>query len=130
MRASTLLFIFVAIFLAVSDGAYWYFSHDPTGTTTLALGAGMATIIATYLGFTTRRLPTLPEDRPDAEIAEGAGEVGFYSPHSWYPLPIAIGATVVALGFVFAYWLAVIGAAILIPSIAALLFEYYVTGQH
>ena len=31
-----------------------------------------------------------PEDRKDAEIADGAGELGFFPPYSWWPLWCAL----------------------------------------
>ena len=69
-----------------SDIVYWYFSHDPTGTTALALAVGLAFLTGFYLLFTGRRLPLRPEDNPQGEIDEGTGELGFFSPHSWWPL--------------------------------------------
>ena len=29
------------------------------------------------------------DDDLDAEVSDGAGELGFFSPHSWWPLPLA-----------------------------------------
>ena len=31
-----------------------------------------------------------PEDRKDGEIADGAGELGFFPPYSWWPLWCAL----------------------------------------
>ena len=65
------------------------------------------------------RLGPRPEDRPDAEIDDGAGEYGFFSPHSWWPLPTALSAAIMMLGFVFAWWLTVLGAFMLISARSA-----------
>src|SRR2546428_3224532 len=114
MKVEGYLFSFVAVFLAVSDIVYWYTSHDPTGTTAMALSCGLGIIIGSYCLLTARRIEPRPEDLPDAEIADGAGEIGFFSPHSWQPLLCASAAALTTLGFIFGWWLSVIGFAFLI----------------
>ena len=68
------------------------------GTTALVLTTGLTLITGTFFRFVARRLDTRPEDYEDAEIADGAGELGFYSPHSWWPLFIALSASITAVG--------------------------------
>ena len=65
--------------------------------------AGLTLITGTFFRFVARRLDTRPEDYEDAEISDGAGELGFYSPHSWWPIMIALSASVTAVGV--ALWL-------------------------
>ena len=65
--------------------------------------AGLTLIIGTFFRFVARRLDTRPEDYEDAEISDGAGELGFFSPHSWWPIMIALSASVTAVGV--ALWL-------------------------
>ena len=92
MKFEGFLFIGCAVFFGAVDIVYWYFSKDPTGTTALALSVGLAFLSGFYLLFTGRRLPPRPEDNPEGEIAEGAGELGFFSPHSWWPLYVGLAA--------------------------------------
>ena len=68
------------------------------GTTALVLTAGLAMIIGTFFRFVARRLDTRPEDYEDADIADGAGELGFFPPHSWWPILIALAFSVAAVG--------------------------------
>src|SRR5260370_1697371 len=98
MKVEGYLFIGSAVFFAGTDIVYWYFSHDPTGTTALAFAVGMAFLTGFYVLFTGRRLPLRPEDNPQGEIAEGTGELGFFSPHSWWPLFTWLSCPVPALG--------------------------------
>ncbi len=71
-----------------------------------------------------------PVDRKDAEIADGAGELGFFSPASYWPIGIALAVATTALGLAFFYaWLILIAGAALLITIGGLLFEYYV-GQN
>jgi len=120
------VFAVVAAFLGAVSLFYWYVSKDPSGGVVLAFAAGLAFLIGYYLFFTARRMPPRPEDIGEAEIADGAGEVGFFSPHSWWPLALAAGASMAALGLAFGVWLVIIGAVTLVFGLTGLLFEYYV----
>ena len=51
-------------------------------------------IAGSFFWFVSRRIDPRPEDRPDAEIAEGAGDLGFFSPGSYWPIGIAGAATI------------------------------------
>ena len=125
MRVEGYLFAAIAVFLGGTDVVYWFTSHDPTGTTALALGTGLGALVGVYLLFAARRMDPRPEDRDDADISEGAGELGFFSPYSWAPLWCALAAATCFLGIVFGWWLFFIGAAFAVPAIGSMLFEYY-----
>jgi hypothetical protein len=120
----------MAIFFTIVTPIYWFLSGDPTGTTALAVTFGLCFLVAYYLSFTARRMGgPRPEDRGDAEIYEGAGEVGFYSPHSWWPLACAGAGAVCFLGIIFGIWLFIIGVAFAAFAIIGMVFEYY-RGEH
>lgn len=126
MRTEGNLFASGVIFFGLATPIYWVLSKDVTGTTVLGLSFGLSFLIGFYLLFTARRLPgPRPEDRVDAEIAEGAGVLGFYSPHSWWPLACASAAAIVTLGVVFAWWLMIIGVFLLVMAVIGMVFEYY-----
>jgi len=125
MKVEGYLFAFIAVFLGGADIVYWIYSHDPTGTTALALGTGLGALVGTYLLFTASRIEPRPEDLEDADISDGAGELGFFSPYSWAPLWCALAAATTFLGIVFGWWLFFIGAAFAIPAVGSMLFEYY-----
>ena len=104
---------------------YWHFSKDPTGTTALALAVGLAFLIGFYILFTGRRLPLRPEDKPEAEIAEGTGELGFFSPHSWWPLFTGLACATAAIGAAVGWWLFLIGMLFVVLATIGFVFEYY-----
>ena len=58
----------------------------------------LTTLITFYLGFHARRMEPRPEDRKDGEIAEGAGELGFFPPYSWWPLWCAMCLAAIVVG--------------------------------
>jgi Cytochrome c oxidase subunit IV len=119
------LFIGCAFFFGASDIVYWYFSKDPTGTTALALAVLLAALIGYYTLFTGRRLPERPEDSPQGEIDEGVGELGFFSPHSWWPLFVSLGAATAAIGVAVEWWLFLIGMLATVLAVIGFVFEYY-----
>jgi len=126
MKVGGYSFWALALFYLASAVVYWFMSHDPTGTTCLVLSFALAAMVGYYLLFTARRMEPQPEDHPDAEIADGAGELGFFSPYSYWPVATAAAASVIALGMVFGPFLIVIGLAFLVFTVIGFLFEYYV----
>jgi hypothetical protein len=125
MKVEGFLFVGSAVFFAVADAVYWYFSKDPTGTTALALAVGLAFLTGFYLLFTGRRLPRRPEDDPDGEISQGTGELGFFSPHSWWPLLVGLAAATAAAGMALGWWLFLIGVLLVFLATIGFVFEYY-----
>lgn len=125
MKVEGRIFAIGAVFFVLVAGIYWYLSRDPIGATALALSGGLAFIVAFYILYTSKRVYPRPEDRLDGEIDEADPEYGFFSPHSWWPLPVAFGAFVAALGLIFAVWVIVLGVAILMLAIIGWMFEYY-----
>jgi hypothetical protein len=134
MHIEARLFEFLTAFFALSTVVYGVLTHmfqDPggvewAGTTALALTTGLTLITGTFFRFVARRLDTRPEDYEDAEIADGAGELGFYSPHSWWPIMIALSASVTAVGTaLWLPWLIAAGVVFVLASVAGLVFEYY-----
>ena len=119
------LFIGCAIFFGVVDVIYWFLSKEVTGTTALALAVALAFLTGFYLLFTGRRLPLRPEDNVDGEIEEGTGELGFFSPHSWWPLYVGLAAALAAFGVAIGWWLFLIGLLAIFITVIGFVFEYY-----
>jgi cytochrome c oxidase subunit IV len=130
VKVEALIFNVIGAFCVIAAVVYGVWSHEPIGTTALVLSAGLTLLIGGFFWFVSRRIDARPEDRKDAEIAEGAGELGFFSPGSYWPLGMAASAGMmgIALAFWFA-WLIVIAGVGLLLTIGGLLFEYYV-GQN
>jgi len=119
------LFLFLFAFYALLAVVYWQMANEPVGITALALSAGLALIIGYYFWFINRRTGgVLPEDNLKAEISDGAGELGFFSPGSWWPLPVAVAATGAGLGLIIGWWLTLIAVGALIISVLGFVLEY------
>lgn len=107
----------------------WLSDWEAVGSVAILLTAGLSSLIASYLWVTARRIDERPEDDPQGEISEGAGEQGFFSPFSWWPLPLALAAATCFLGLVIGWWLFYIGAAIAAVALVGWVYEYY-RGAH
>jgi len=129
VKVEGIVFAVVTVFFAVITPIYWVISHEITGTTALILTTLLGGLIAFYLLMTARRMEPRPEDRKDAEIAEGAGELGFFSPHSWWPLWCALALSTCVVGVAIAWWLFIIGLGFGAVAVLGLVFEHY-RGEH
>ncbi|MCW2508687.1 MAG: ctaF [Modestobacter sp.] len=130
MKVEALIFNMIAVFCIAAAVIYGVWSREPIGTTALSLSAGLTALIGGFFWFVSRRIDARPEDRKDAEIADGAGELGFFSPASYWPFGLALSAGLMGLALAFWYpWLVVVAGCALLITIGGLLFEYYV-GQN
>lgn len=136
MKAETWIFATCTIFLVLVTPAYWFITSagetgaDWTGTSALAMTFLLTLMVTIYLGFHARKMEPRPEDSKDAEIADGAGELGFFPPYSWWPLWAA--ATLATMVFALAmgqWWLVIIGGMLGAVATCGLVFEYY-RGEH
>jgi len=142
MKLEGWIFGICAIFFLLVTPAYWLVTDsgthcggnahcgDWTGTSALAMTTLLAAMVTLYLGLHARRMDARPEDRKEGEIAEGAGELGFFPPYSWWPLwcALALGTIVFALAMT-AWWLFIIGVVVGAVTLSGLVFEYY-RGEH
>ena len=125
MKVEGWLFAAGFFFFSLAALVYWLLSEEVVGTVALAFTSGLAFLTGYYLLFTARRIDRRPEDNVYAEIADGAGELGFYSPHSWWPLPVAFFAACTFLGIIIGWWLVIIGVIGGGLAVIGLVFEYY-----
>jgi cytochrome c oxidase subunit IV len=140
VKVEARMFLGVAVFLWLAAVLYGVWTGQPNsfshghvewaGFLALILSGGLLFISGSFFWFVSRRIDARPEDRPDAEIAEGAGELGFFSPGSYWPIGLAGAGTVVGMGLAFfQMWLVIVGVLLLLFTIGGLLFEYYIGGR-
>jgi len=125
VKASGLLFAGGSAFYAFVAVVYWFITGEIVGTTALALTAGLAGLIGFYTLFTIRRIGYRPEDSNEALISEADPDYGFFSPHSWWPLVVGLGAMATAIGFAFTtWWLIAAGFITIMLGAIGTVFEY------
>lgn len=125
MKVSGLLFNLGAVFFFVVGIVYGLWSRDWAGTTVLLFTGFMTLLVGFYVTYTSKRLVDRPEDDRLAEQDEADPDYGFFSPQSWWPLPMGASCMLIVLGLVFATWLMLAGVVFLMISIIGLVFEYY-----
>jgi hypothetical protein len=125
MKANWQLFVGLSVFYVLMTVLYWYVGGEAVGITGMLLAACLAGMVGFYVWFTQKRIGTLmPSDNLTAEISDGAGELGFYSPHSWWPLPVALAATAMGMGLIIGWWLTLIAVTALFFGIIGWVTEY------
>jgi cytochrome c oxidase subunit IV len=132
VRTESQVFTVVAVFLYLCAGTYAWWTDKASGgvewagTTALALSGTLAAVCGLYFGFVSRRIAPRPEDRPEATIEDGSGDVGFFAAASYWPLGIGLCAAAAAFGIAMVqWWLALAGFVGVLVATGGLLFQYY-----
>jgi len=125
MKAETWIMVSIGTFFGIISPIYWILSSDPTGTSALVMTTLLCFLMAFYLGVVAKQIPGRPEDLSDGEVADGAGEYGFFPPYSWWPLFTASAIAVVVVGVAIGWWLVIIGVGLLGMGVVGWVFEYY-----
>ncbi|AOS65143.1 cytochrome c oxidase subunit 4 [Actinoalloteichus hymeniacidonis] len=126
MKIEAWIFEGTALFAFIVAVIYGFWAGEPVGTVALALTGGLALLVGTYFRFVSRRMKARPEDDPEAEISDGAGELGFFSPGSYWPFGLAASCALAGLALaMFHIWMLIAAGAVLLITIGGLLFEYH-----
>lgn len=122
----TVFFFGAAIIYGVASG-FSSKNIEWVGVTAIVMTGGLTLIIGTYFRFVARRVDIRPEDYEEAEVEDGAGELGFFSPGSWWPIALAASAALVGIAMATAnLWLVAVGVVVVIGTAAGLVMEYHV----
>jgi hypothetical protein len=130
MKVETRLFLWMAPFFSLCAVVYGFWSGwEPVGSAALVMVALLVAMVGAYFTLLTKRIDARPEDDPLAEIEQGAGDQGVFSPWSWWPLVIAFAAAMAFLGMAVGWWLLYIAVAIGVVGLCGWVFEFS-RGQH
>jgi len=125
MKFGWKLFLGIAAFYALVTVIYAELSKEIIGSLALLLSTLLAILLGFYFYVIDRRTDGfLPEDNLEGEIADRAGELGFFSPHSWWPLLVGFFMTLAGLGVLLGWWLTIMAVAGLLISIYGFVMEY------
>jgi hypothetical protein len=127
VKIEYMLFVAGAVFFFPLALVYGWLTQwdEQVGVVGILLAGALAALIASYLWVTSRRIDERPEDDVYGEIAEGAGEQGFFPPHSWWPLAVGAAVAVVFLGLAVGVWVFLIGFVASMLALVGWVFEYY-----
>lgn len=122
----TVFFVVAAVLYGVGTYLWMHYGIEPIGTIALILTAGLTLMTGSYFRFVERRIERRPEDRESAEIHEGAGELGFFSPGSYWPVGMATGIAIAGIALaIWQLWMLVVAVVILLVTLGGLVFEYH-----
>ncbi|MEU5097164.1 cytochrome c oxidase subunit 4 [Streptomyces sp. NPDC020996] len=125
MKIQGKMFMWLSVFFLAMAVVYGVWAKEPAGTTALFLTFGLSIMVGFYLGFTARRVDAGAQDDKQADVADEAGEVGFFSPHSWQPLALAAGGALAFLSIAIGWWLMFFSAPLILIGLWGWVFEYY-----
>ncbi len=114
----------IAFFLPVSLIYGIWSDWEAVGTVALFLLVGLYGLTGFYLMLTGRRVDPRPEDNPTSDVQDHAGEIGVFSPHSWWPLVLGVGATLAFAGVAIGWWLFGIGLAVVALGLVGQVLEF------
>ena len=127
MKTESRIFELLTCFFFLVAIVYVLIAREPAGSAGLFLVGGLSLIVGTYFRFVSRRLELRPEDNPGAEVSDGAGDVGFFSPGSYWPFGLAGAVALLGISLAFMYfWAVTISGVILLIAVGGLVFEYHV----
>ncbi|MGH3433055.1 MAG: cytochrome c oxidase subunit 4 [Thermocrispum sp.] len=122
----TVFAFFIAVVYGVSTALWGEDGVEPVGLVGLILTGGLALLAGSYFQFIARRIEARPEDNDTAEVSDGAGEMGFFSPGSYWPVGLAAAAAVTGVGLAFFEpWVILIGIGLVLLGVGGLVFEYH-----
>ncbi|WP_313022270.1 cytochrome c oxidase subunit 4 [Mobilicoccus sp.] len=127
MKQTSALFNAAFIFFVPVTIIYGFFTkwQEPVGVVAMLLLGLMGLMFGMYLRLTMKKLDRDPADDPRGEQWMQEGEYGFFSPHSWWPLPLAASAIIVFLGLRLGLWVFLVGVVFGAVALIGWVFEYF-----
>lgn len=127
MKVTRWIFLALGIFYIPVGTVYGFMTkwHEPLGFLGLYVTSLMTLFLAFYLSYTLRHIDEQPEDDLHGEVAQGAGELGFFSPYSWWPFAVALALACMFAGLAAGWWLFFIGVPLVGVGVVGWVFEYY-----
>ena len=130
MKSNIVILLVMAAYFTIADIAYAIWTQlewgyvEPIGTAAMALLVILALFIAYYLNSSLKRTATLPEDRDDGNIEDEPGEVGSYSPYSWWRRVLGASAAIAFASLAVGWWMFFIALPFAIIAVVGFVFEY------
>ena len=130
MRSNIGLQLIMAGYLAVATIGYVIMSYlffgfiEPIGTIVIGFSVLLTLLIAFFLYSGLSKGSELPEDRLDGEIADDSGEVGFFSPRSWWPLALGLACAMLFLSLAVGWWITYVAVPLAIVAVLGFVYEY------
>ena len=123
MRVEAVILLFLGVFFGIVGIVYWFWSYEDAGTAMLVGTSALGFLPGAYYFFWHRRMGQRVEDRDDASIAEGAGDINSFPGSSIWPFVMGMGAFLTLLSLVFGIWLILPGITLIITALVGVTSE-------
>jgi hypothetical protein len=123
MRVEALFLLVLSAAGALFAAIYWWTSYDDGGAVMLVGFCLLGLLPGSYYLWWSRRMPPRPEDVDNADLAAGAGFVGYFPGASIWPFVFGMGALCVGLALVFGFWTAIFGFFLAISAVIGVIVE-------
>ena len=123
MRVEAVILLFLGVFFGIVGIVYWFWSYEDAGTAMLVGTSALGFLPGAYYFFWHRRMGQRVEDRDDASIAEGAGDINSFPGSSIWPFVMGMGAFLTLLSLVFGIWLILPGITLIITALVGVTAE-------
>jgi Cytochrome c oxidase subunit IV len=104
MKIEALVLLGVATFFGIVGVVYWFTSYEDGGTMMLVGTCLLGLLPGSYYLWWHRRMGDRPEDRKDATVEEGEGQIATFPNSSIWPFVLGMGAFMLVLAFAFGSW--------------------------
>lgn len=129
MRMEALVLLGVAVFFGIVGTVYWFTSYEDGGTMMLVGTCLLGLLPGSYYLWWHRRMGDRPEDRNDATIEDGAGQVATFPNSSIWPFVLGMGAFMLVLAFAFGIWFAFPAVGLIVTALIGVTAESRRGGQ-
>jgi hypothetical protein len=123
MRVEAIILLFLGVFFGIVGIVYWFWSYEDAGSVMLVGTSALGFLPGAYYFFWHRRMGKRVEDREDASIAEGAGEINSFPGSSIWPFVMGMGAFLTLLSLVFGIWLIFPGISLIVSALVGVTAE-------
>jgi hypothetical protein len=123
MRVEAIILLFLGVFFGIVGLVYWFWSYEDAGTAMLVGTCTLGFLPGSYYFYWHRRMGARVEDREDASIAEGAGEINSFPGTSIWPFVLGMGAFLTVVSLVFGIWLIFPGISLILTALVGVTAE-------
>jgi hypothetical protein len=123
VRVEAILLLFLGVFFGVVGLVYWFWSYEDAGTAMLVGTCLLGFLPGSYYFYWHRRMGHRVEDRNDASIEEGAGDINSFPSSSIWPFVLGMGAFLTVISLVFGIWLILPGITLIISALVGVTAE-------
>jgi hypothetical protein len=105
MRVEAIILLFLGVFFGIVGIVYWFWSYEDAGTAMLVGTCTLGFLPGSYYFYWHRRMGKRVEDREDASISDGAGDISSFPGSSIWPFVLGMGFFLTVISLVFGIWL-------------------------